>query len=362
MHRLAKLALAAFLVPSVLGAQGEREPRFEPPVGDAEPVFSLLAGHDFERQADAGPDTFRVYEQARGHVQRTWHFRFDGDYALEIADVPGDGNFPELQGYFDPRTGGQVFVHFAFLVTDPAESFNVALAGPGWFSLQPHGIGFWLENRDGMLVHHSDSIPKKLLPLDGYTWYQVDLFYDVDSGSYDLAIFQEGDPQPRVSLSGQPNATAFPGSIVDKFSFIGDRGSDTSAVTYYVDDIVIAADREVRPPAFVAPARRRLFVELFGGPVDDAERAAVLDSPPDLAAQRVFHDAPAAVDRYADALLLDGAPAAALELYQQLLEVPQAPRAALLLKMADAYYLLGDLQAEQQLREAIYGSIEARGD
>jgi tetratricopeptide (TPR) repeat protein len=66
-----------------------------------------------------------------------------------------------------------------------------------------------------------------------------------------------------VSLASQPNATAHPGSAVQVFSFIGDTGSDTSEVVYYVDDIVLSADRPVDLAPFVAPGRRKLFVDAW---------------------------------------------------------------------------------------------------
>jgi hypothetical protein len=99
--------------------------------------------------------------------------------AVEIRDAAGDGDFPELQGYFEKRASGLLFVHFALLVTDPAEPFNVALAGPGHFGLRRDGIAFWLQGRDGVLRHVSDSIPKPLLELAPFTWYQIDLLVDL---------------------------------------------------------------------------------------------------------------------------------------------------------------------------------------
>ena len=231
----------------------------------AEPVFAVLAHHGFDgERADSGPDTFRVFEQARGRVTRTSTFRWSGDFSVEIRDVPRDGDFPELQGYFEPRAAGRLFAHFALLVADPAEPFNVALAGPGGFGLRPDGLAFWLENRDGVLRQVSDGIPKKLLALAPFTWYQFDLLVDLDAGSYRLAVYEEGSEQPLVALTDQPTATAQAGAAVDKFSFIGDRGEDVSRVVYYVDDVVIGADRGLTPPPFIAPGRRKLFVELLG--------------------------------------------------------------------------------------------------
>jgi hypothetical protein len=85
-----------------------------------------------------------------------------GHRSVELRDVAGDGDFPELQGYFPVRGKGHLFFHFAFLTTDPKQELNIALAGPRYFQLEKDGIAFWLGTRDGRLVHHSDRIPKRL--------------------------------------------------------------------------------------------------------------------------------------------------------------------------------------------------------
>jgi hypothetical protein len=308
-----------------------------------EPLFSVLAYHDFDgARADTGPDTFRVWETTRGRVERSTLFRWSGDVAVEIRDAAGDGDFPELQGYFDKRAAGRLFVHFAFLVTDPAEPFNVALAGPGHFGLRRDGIAFWLQGRDGVLRHVSDGIPKPLVELAPFTWYQVDLLIDLGAGHYDLALHEEGLEEPAIALTAQPTATGAPGSGVDKFSFVGDTGEDVSRVVYYVDDILIGADVPVDLPPFKAPGRRRLFVEMF--PAAQGGEGAAGDA-----------------QRAGDAALLAGDPATAYDHYQCALEAGGAPT-PLLLKLADACFLLGDLPAEKALRERIYGSLDPPPD
>ena len=125
------------------------------------------------------------------------------------------------------------------------------------------GIAFWLATRDGMLVHHSDSMFKKLVAVEAFVWYAVDVAYDLETGRYSLSVQREGERSPLVSLQGQPNASNQPGSAVDKFSFVGAPFSDASNVTYYVDDVVIGTDETVTQLPFVAPGRRKLFLELF---------------------------------------------------------------------------------------------------
>jgi tetratricopeptide (TPR) repeat protein len=226
------------------------------------PTASTLARYSFEDDVDTGPDTIRVFQNSRGRVNLSDAFRVSGYRSVEIRDVPGDGAFPELQGYFPLRRQGIVYVHFAFLTAEPQEGWNAALAGPAWFTLKKDGIAFWLAAEGGRLVHHSDSIPRKLFSLQPFIWYVVDLAYDVAAGVYDLTVREEGHSEPRVALRRQPGAAAHKGSGVDKFSFIGDLGDHSRAV-YYLDDVMVSTDALVTVPPLVAPGRRRLFVEMF---------------------------------------------------------------------------------------------------
>jgi len=169
--------------------------------------------------------------------------------------VAGDGNFPELQGYFPVITRGTLYAHFALLTTTPLEELNVALAGPAGFRLARNGIALWLRAREGFLVHVSDSIPKRLFELEPFTWYFVDVTYRVGAGTYDLVIRQEGDPRPRVRLENQLNAASQPGSSVNMFSFVGDVEDDVSEVVYYVDDVVMGTDQRIPMLPFRAVPR-----------------------------------------------------------------------------------------------------------
>src|SRR6185503_4599163 len=176
---------------------------------------------------------------------------------------PGNGDFSELQGYFPEQRTGHVFAHFALLTARPEEELNIALAGPQRFRLGKDVIAFRLATREGRFVHVSDSIPKKLAPVRGFVWYEVDVAYDVEAGVYDLTIHEEGRPEPIVDLRGQPGAARQRGSAVDVFSFISDPTEDASDVVYFVDDVVIATSRDVAVPPLVAPGRRKLFVDAF---------------------------------------------------------------------------------------------------
>jgi len=229
--------------------------------GSAPPV---LIRYSFDDGLTAtGPDTFTVFRNAKGSVQLSTAFHVSGYRSLEIRDVAGDGNFPELQGFFPERRDGRLALHFALLVTNPRQKLNAALAGPGWFFLGKDGIALWFTVEKGVLRHVSDSIPKRLLEVKPFTWYGIDVDYDLARGRYDLRVTEEGNAKPVVSLKNQPNASAQPGAAVNVFSFIGDL-EDRSNVVYYVDDFVLASgdgDAERRP--FVAPGRRKFFVDLF---------------------------------------------------------------------------------------------------
>jgi tetratricopeptide (TPR) repeat protein len=230
----------------------------------------VLVRYSFDDDVETGPDTFAVFERSKGSVKLSSAYRFSGYRSVELRDVVGDHDFPELQGYFPARRNGRLFAHFALLTTDAGDVLNVALAGPKWFTLAKDGIGFWLKSEGGFLWQVSDSMPQKLSPLRAFVWYVVDVAYDIDRGRYDLAIHEEGKPEPVVSLEDQPNAANQPHSAVDEFSFVTDPFEDRSSLTYYVDDVVIGTDRAVNQLPFVAPGRRKLFVDAW---LDNQRRA-----------------------------------------------------------------------------------------
>jgi tetratricopeptide (TPR) repeat protein len=231
---------------------------------------SALVRYSFDDDLiEAGPDTFAVFQAGKGSVTLSTLNRFSGYRSVEIRDVPGDRNFPELQGYFPLRTRGKLYLHFALMTTDSSEELNIALAGPQWFTLRKHGLSFWLKTSGGHLVAVSDSMPKKLFPIRQFIWYIVDAAYDIDAGTYDLTIHQEGLEPPVLAVRGQANAANQPGSHIDKFSFIGDHDTDESKVVYYVDDVLVGVDESIVQQPFVAPARRKLFFDYW----NEAQRA-----------------------------------------------------------------------------------------
>lgn len=308
----------------------------------------ILVSYSFDDgKTDTGPDTFSVFRNARGNVQLSNAFRLSGYQSVEIQDVAGDKDFPELQGYFPVRGDGWLVVHFALLVVDPREELNVALAGPGGFRLAKDGMALWLATRDGELIHTSDSMAKRLLPLKPFTWYGIDVDYDVARGRYDLRVFEEGIEKPVLSLENQPNATSQPGSAVSVFSFIGDNMDDLSNVTYYVDDVVVATDRDIVLPRFIAPGRRKFFVETAAVP------------PPSMDAHAPQEPEALRLERQGDEAFRQRDLKEAKRLYEQALPTSEE-KERLLLKLADVSFLVGDLKTEKALREKIFGSLDPR--
>lgn len=310
----------------------------------AEEPSPILVSYSFDDgKTDTGPDTFSVFRNARGNVQLSNTFRASGYRSVELRDVAGDRDFPELQGYFPELRSGWVVLHFALLVTDPREELNIALAGPRGFGLHEDGISFWLATQDGDLVQTTDRAPERLLRLKPFTWYGIDADYDIVRGRYDLRIYEEGIEEPVVSRKDVPNAGAHPGSALSLFSFIGDNRDDRSNVVYYVDDVVLATDRKIKLPRLIAPGRREHFV-------DRNPAAAAAEGEP--VAIRL--------ERQGDEAFRGRDLREAKRLFEEALPTGKKRRAILLLKLSDVAFLLGDLASEKALREKIYGSLDPR--
>src|SRR5258708_1800122 len=236
-----------------------------------------LVSYSFDDDlVDAGPDTFSVFQFGQGSVTLSTVHRFSGYRSVEIRDIPGDLSFPELQGYFALRSKGKLYLHFAMMRGDGGGEVNMAVAGRQWFKLRKDGIAFWLKTANGYLTAISDSMPRKLFAIQAFVWYVVDGTYDIDAGTYDLRIRQDGLETPVADVRGQPNAASQPGSQVDKFSFIGDHDTDLSKVVYYVDDVLIGVDEAIVHQPFVAPGRRKLFVDYW----NSAKRAGAAHPTP----------------------------------------------------------------------------------
>ena len=234
-----------------------------------------LVSYSFDDgRVETGPDTFIVFEHAKGRVDLSDDYYVTAYESVVLEDVPGDGDFPELQGYFPQVDDGKLFVQFYLMPTQRDQELNIALAGPARFNVEPQGIAVWLILRDGAIRHVSDAISEVLVPrFEPFQWYRFDLVYDVGRGTYDIAV-GIGDDAPLVRLRNQPNAPASPGSGVGIFSFIGDL-RDRSSVRYYIDSLNIGRnDIFAREPGADGPLppRRSLVdreIELLRTKLDD---------------------------------------------------------------------------------------------
>jgi hypothetical protein len=345
-------------------------------------THSVLVQYSFDDGSlDTGPDTFAVYQKAKGSVRLSTQNRYSGYRSIEIQDVAGDKDFPELQGYFQMRSHGKVFARFAVMTTNPAEEFNIALAGPDWFVLRKNGIGFWLKTIDGFLCHYSDSIPKKLFAIHPFVWYVVQVAYDIDAGTYNLLVHREGQERPLLYLQDQPNASKQAGSAVEKFSFIGDAGTDESNVVYYVDDVIVGTDESVTQLPLVAPGRRKLFIDYWNEYQHDV-RSRPMPLPvlefSDLGIDRQKIESLKAAglwqldrsrasperlsvwtERLADTTFMSGDFGSALRRYEESFSIGDDPmKTRILLKLSDVYFRLGDPVKERHYRELLYGRLE----
>lgn len=334
----------------------------QPAAGTAPDESSpIMAAYDFEEDQSSGPDTFWVRESDVQRVDLSTAFRTSGERSLRIEDAAGNRDFAEFLGYLPERVEGAVFWQFYVLFTDVDDAHNFGVSGVEWFlDRSLHGQAFWLQVKDGRMRHHEAEDWQNLLAVEPFRWYFVDWLYDIDVGRYDLRIFAEGDDVPLVDVRGVMNYTGKPGSSVRYFSFIGDL-EDKTDPNYFVDDVLFAADPELRLAPFVAPGRRQLFVESWRrAPVTMdglAERAHAAQSLLRLTDVADLDDVQIQqVEAAADDLVADGRLKEAHDIYSALLGREDTYVRALL-KIADVRFLEGDLEGERQARESIYGRL-----
>ena len=363
--RLTVLLLAAS-VPAA--AQEDPAPGGAPMHYQERPESSpILAYYDFEEPTPSGPDTYWVRQRHGSEVALSDAFRVGGERSLNITEVPGNRDFAEFLAYFRQRDEGRVFVQFYLLLTDPEQRFNFGLAGPGWFlGRQQNGHAVWLQS-DGVFRHHPNEGWRQLFAPRPFTWYFVDLVWNVDRGTYDLRIHEEGIERPVVDLRGARGFNGHTASAVRYLSLIGDL-EDAGGFDFFVDDLMIATHPSVRLEPFVAPGRRRLFVDMFSeapeSELSEREVAELL-----WQARRWLDKATARRAEGVDAALLDRIEAAAdaafrarrldfaVEAYEHLAEDPDRA-VRVMLKLSDVAHLAGDTERERRLREGIYGRLD----
>ncbi len=324
----------------------------------------ILAAYDFEEPTPSGPDTFWVREPNGGEVALSRAFRVSGERSLHITEVEGNRDFAEFLAYFRERRDGAVFIQFYLLVTDPEQRFNFGLAGPEWFlSTAKHGHAIWLQTADGFFRHRPRDGWQELIEPRPFAWHFIDMVYHADRGTYDLAIYEEGLEEPLVDLRGHRSMNGHPGSAVKFFSVIGDL-EDAGRFDFFVDDLLIATHPAVLQKPFVAPGRRRFFVDtLAAGPrrdLSESEREDLF-----WLARRWLDQLAGEVDRATlkhleeagDEAFWAGELDLAEEIYRSL-QVVSDRRLRMLLKLSDVKHLRGDVAGERALRESIYGRLE----
>lgn len=335
---------------------------------DREEGSPILAYYDFEEPVPSGPDTFWVRDRRGNRIDLSRAYRVSGERSLAVQEASGNGDFAEFLGYFDERKDGAVFIQFYVLFTDTKEKFNFGLAGPGWFlSRGKDGHAVWLETSEGKLWHYPAYQREELFTPVPFEWYFIDLVYHVDRGTYDIAVFEEscGEKcsEPLLDRRGFRNTCDHDFSSVRYFSFIGDL-EDTGRFSYFVDDLLVATDPSVRLKPFVAPGRRRYFVEMFAGgrpALADAAREDLLwEARQWLASPRPKSgpDGKTAewLERAGDEAFFAGELELALDAFS-FLATDESRSVRMRLKLADVYHEMGNVAEEQRLREAIYGSL-----
>ena len=337
--------------------------------GGAAPVdaarAAVLAAYDFEDPVASGPDTFWARHADGGVIDLTTAFRFSGERSLRLREAAGNGDFVEFLAYFAERTTGAVFVQFYVLFADPGERFNFGLAGERWFLARERGgHAVWLQTSEDRLLQHTASASQSLATVRTFTWYFVDLVYHVDSGSYDVALWQEGVDDALVDLRGVRAYHDHDASPVKFASFIGDL-EDQGHFDVFIDDLLIASDPSVRLGPFVAPGRRSLFVDRLPSPAPppDAPRQDLIEAGWRLLREHPDGQVPPELEivaeQAADEALRGGELSLAEVLYERLRQGPWTPLAQrAMLKLADVHHLLGHVDEERELREAIYGRVE----
>jgi hypothetical protein len=355
------LALALSLAASTVLAQPVDQERLHHQ--ERAKTSPILASYDFEEPTPSGPDTHWIRQRAGGVVGLSDAFRVSGERSLHISEARGNRDFAEFLAYFRERREGDVYIQFYLLLTDTEQRFNFGLAGQKWFlSTEPDGQAIWLQTAEGGFRHRSAEGWEELFAPRPFAWYFIDIVLHVERGTYDLRIKEEGLDEPVVDRFGIRSMNGPGRTSVKYFSLIGDL-EDQGTFDFFVDDLLIATVPGARTEAFVAPGRRRFFVDRMAvGPrrmLTETQREDLFY----LARQAIdvvtAESPPADLDRLeaiADEAFWSRRFDLAFDLYERLALMPDRS-ARVLLKLADVAHLQGDVEAERQLRESIYGSL-----
>ena len=239
----------------------------------------MLVSYSFDDLDTAtGPDTFAIFQNAKGNVRLSKAFRTSGYRSIHLQEVEGDGDFAELQGYFPLQTSGHLYIHFNILFSNPDEEMNIALVGPKLFNLEKDGFAIWLRTQRGVLWTWSDSMPKRIVEPVRNTWYTVDAIYDIARGVTSLRLTELDTSKVVYENATLKNANSNPGSSVSMFSFIGDL-RDKSSVSYYIDDFILSSSQLQELPPYIAPGKRKLWIDAWFD-VQSLEKGKIVCIPP----------------------------------------------------------------------------------
>ena len=142
------------------------------------------------------------------------------------------------------------------------------------------------------------------------------------------------------------------------FSLIGDL-EDAGRFDFFVDDLLIASDPAVLQKPFVAPGRRRYFVEMLavGEPRSEQEVEDLLWQAGRMLSEDLDADGLSRLEAAGDEAFFAGRLELAADIFTRLLDDPER-RGRALLKLSDVEHLRGNVAAERALRESIYGSLD----
>ncbi len=207
-------------------------------------------------------ETFAIAANSKGWVSPSDGFHLSGYSAIQIRELPEDGDFAELRATFPERTDGQLLIHFHLLVANPDQELNAVLSGPQFFNLEKDGASLWLKTMRGHLWSWYETAPKKLFKPEPFVWYQFDAIYDGAKGTTLLRVLESTSGTEVVAPVVLRNASGLTASKVSNFSFTGDFRDEESA-SLFVDDLQIQSGTFESLPAYAAPESRKSFSDAW---------------------------------------------------------------------------------------------------
>ena len=355
------LAIAVLMViGGTVGAQVDNSKLHHQEHPESSPI---LAFYDFEEPTPSGPDTFWVRQREGNEIALSDAFKVSGERSLHISEVPGNRTSPSSWPTSARRGDGRSSSSSTSCSPIPSSASTSASPAAVVPEQRAARSGHLAADRRRRLPPPAEPGLAQLFAPRPFAWYFIDFVYDVEDGTYDLRIHEEGLEEPLVDLRDATSFNGHPDSSVRFFSLIGDL-EDAGRFDFFVDDLMIATHPEVRLTPFVAPGRRRYFVDsLAVAPARDLSSQAMEDviwqarrwlDEVGRGANRTRLDK---IEAAADAAFHAGRLDFAAEAYDRLREDPERT-VRMLLKLSDVAHLAGDTARERELREGIYGRLE----